>query len=200
MSTNSGLTRVRLSTNNNFIGFRHRINDVLQGKCHVFIARGEFMNSDVPTSIPALSSLYSGTNCPFLPLGDMDATGSNITWSEKTIDTDFSTIGAGYEITGTFVSITINRNMFQFITDLGHHRYSFLFVPEGTNDVLFAVSGVTITTEGNMGVVEDGLSKITFKVGRKANKVTDVIKFRKFASPNNTETDTDNDGTQQDEL
>jgi hypothetical protein len=152
----------------------------MHGKCFIYIAKGEFKPADIPHSQTALETLISGTNCPFLPLGDMDATGSNIAWSEKTIDTDFSTLGAGYDITGTFVSITINRTMFGFITGLGHSRYSFLFVPEGVNDVFFAVSGVTITTEGSLGVVEDGLSKITFKVSRKANKITDVIKFAKF--------------------
>jgi hypothetical protein len=178
----SGLSRITMNGNNNFAGFKHRINDVLQGKCHIFIARGEFLNSDVPSTKTALAGLINGSSSPFLPLGDMDATGSNIAWTEKTIDVDFSTLGAGYDITGTFVSITVNKNMFQFVTDLGHSRYSFLFVPEGTDDVLFAVSGVTITTEGNLGVVEDGLSKITFKVSRKANKITDVIKFARYSN------------------
>jgi len=182
----SGLTKVTMSGSSNFAGFRHSVNDVLQGKCHTFIARGEFLPSDIPSSKIALANLISGNNSPFLPLGDMDATGSNITWSEKTIDTDFNVIGAGYDITGTFVSITVNRNMLQFVTELGHRRYSFLFVPEGTDDVLFAVSGVTVTTEGNLGVVEDGLSKITFKVSRKANKITDVIKFARFSPSGNS--------------
>ena len=62
------------------------------------------------------------------------------------------------------------------------NRFSFLFIPEGTDDVLFAVSGVTVTTEGNLGVVEDGLSKITFKVSRKVNKITDVIKFARLTT------------------
>ena len=178
--TTSGLSKVFMSGNTTFTGFKHRVNSVLQGKCNVFIARGEFLPSDIPATKQALANLINGTDSPFLPVGDMDATGSNITWTEKTIDVDFSTLGAGFDINGTFVSITVNRNMFQFISELGHNRYSFLFVPEGTDDIFFAVSGVTITTEGNLGVVEDGLSKITFKVSRKANKITDVIKFAKL--------------------
>jgi len=197
MSNNTGLSKVFVSGSSSFTGFKHKINDVLQGKCYIFIAKGEFLNSDIPATKTALNTLINGSSSPFLPLGDMDATGSNITWSEKTIDTDFSVIGAGYDITGTFVSITVNRRMFQFITELGYDRYSFLFLPEGTDDVFFAVSGVTVTTEGNLGVVEDGLSKITFKVSRKANKITDVIKFRKFSDPHAHEHENGNSDTQE---
>ena len=182
MSNTSGLSKVNLTGASNFSGFKHRVNDVLQGKCNIFIARGEFLASEVPSTKAALLALIIGANAPFFPLGDMDATGSNITWNEKTIETDFSTLGAGYEVNGTFVSITVNKNMIQFTDELGHGRYSFLFIPEGTDDVLFAVSGVTVTTEGNLGVVEDGLSKITFKVSRKANKITDVIKFARLTT------------------
>jgi hypothetical protein len=174
---NTGLARIVMNNTTNFTGFKHKINDVLRGKCNIFIAKGEFNTVDIPTSKSQLASLINDTDSPFLPIGDMDATGSNITWSEKTIETDFSTLGAGYEVNGVFVSITINKNMFQFVSELGFSRYSFLFIPEGTDDIFFAVSGVTVTTEGNLGVVEDGLSKITFKVSRKANKITDVIKF-----------------------
>jgi hypothetical protein len=179
-TTNSGLSKVFVPGTTSFTGFKHRINSVLQGKCYIYIARGEFLGSDIPTTKVALANLVSGTDSPSLPIGDNDATGSNITWSEKTIETDFSTIGAGYDITGNIVSITVNKIMFQFISALGFTRYSFLFVPEGTDDVFFAISGVTVTTDGNLGVVEDGLSKITFKLSRKANKITDVIKFDQF--------------------
>ena len=183
----SGLSKVNLGGSNSFTGFKHRLNDVMQGKCNIFIAKGEFNSSDIPATQFQLQSLMSGSGSPFLPLGDMDATGSNIAWTEKTIETDFSTLGTGYEITGTFVSITVNKNMFQFLTELGYSRYSFLFIPEGVDDIFFAVSGVTVTTEGNLGVVEDGLSKITFKVSRKANKITDVIKFAKFSNNSNNQ-------------
>ena len=180
--SNTGLSKVTMSGNTSFEGFKNKLNDILQGKCYIYIAKGEFLNSDIPSSANALNNLISGTNSPFLPLGDMDATGSNITWTPKTIDTDFSTLVVGYDVNGTFVSITINKNMFKFVTELGYNRYSFLFIPEGVEDIFFAVSGVTVVTEGNLGVVEDGLSKITFKVSRKANKITDVIKFTKFST------------------
>jgi hypothetical protein len=207
--SNSGLSRTTLTGASSFTGFKNKINDVLQGKCYIYIARGEFWNNDIPSSKNQLGNLISATNCPFLPLGDMDAGGSNITWTEKTIDTDFSVLGAGYEVSGTFVSITVNKRMFQFISELGYSKYSFLFMPEGINNIFFAISGVNVTTEGNLGVVEDGLSKITFKVSRKANKITDVIKFAVFSSgttnpeyPNNTENNTNStgDGEEDDDL
>jgi len=181
----TGLSKVNLTGSTNFNGFLHLINDILKGKCFIYIAKGEFQTSDVPTNKNGLTNLISGSTSPFLPLGDMDATGSNVSWSEKTIETDFSTLGAGYEVTGTFVSITVSKKMLNFIDGLGNARYSFLFVPEGTDDVFFALSGMTVTTEGNLGVVEDGLSKITFKVSRKANKLTDVIKLAKLTSTTN---------------
>jgi len=176
------LSKPTLSTTSSFSGFKHRLNDVLQQKCNVFIAKGEFNQTEIPSSPAELLALITEPSNQFLPLGDMDATGSNITWSEKTIEVDFSTLGAGYEITGTLVSITVNAQMLQFITELGYSRYSFLFIPEGVEDLFFAVSGVTVTSEGNLGVVEDGLSKITLKIARKANKITDVIKFEKLVA------------------
>ena len=55
---------------------------------------------------------------------------------------------------------------------------------------------MTVTTEGNLGVVEDGLSKITFKISRKANKITDVIKFAKVSSNGSSQSEQENN-TQQ---
>ena len=177
----TGLTRIGMTGNNEFTGFKHSVYEIFKKKSHIYIARGEFLADDIPDDIDALMALISGTNSPMLPLGDMDTGGSNITWTEQTVDTDFSTLGSGYEINGTFVGITINQTMFRFINELGDHRYSFLFVPEGVDNVFFAISGVNVTTEGNLGIVEDGLAKITFKIKRKANKLTDVIKFAKLS-------------------
>jgi len=156
-------------------GFPHRVNEVLMGKCQIYIAKGE-IDTD-PETPQELQTLITTS---FVPLGDMDATGSNVTWSEKTVETDFSTLGVGFEVTGTFISVTVNEKMLSFASNLGHSGYSFLFMPEGATDTYFALSGVTVTTEGNLGVVEDGLSKITFKVNRKVNKLTDCVKFARL--------------------
>jgi hypothetical protein len=64
---------------------------------------------------------------------------------------------------------------------LGAKTYSLLFVPEGVNNIFFALNGVTITTEGNLPIVDgDALAKITFKTFRHANLIEDVVKFEEF--------------------
>lgn len=163
-------------------GFKHQLNKLLAKKCRIYIAMGEFDETDIPTDKAELATLYSATGS-FLPLGDMDNSGSNISWTEKTYKTDFSTVGMGYDVNGNFVGVTVTAEMLDFVSDLGHGAYSFLFVPDKTDDIFFALSGVTLTTDGNLAVVEgDTPSKITFKASRGANKITDVVKFKELSN------------------
>ena len=162
-------------------GFTHNLNKILKEKCRIYIAKGSFAAADIPATIAALAALYSGANAKFIPLGDMDSTGSNITWTQKTAEIDFSTVGLGYEIIGTFVGVTVSKDMIDFVSNMGNDQYSFLFIPDGTNNVFYALNGVTVTTEGNLVVVEnDALSKITFKASRKANEVNDAILYKEL--------------------
>ncbi|HPK40009.1 MAG: hypothetical protein WDA18_09305 [Candidatus Ratteibacteria bacterium] len=166
-------------TNTN--GFQHQVNAILAAKCRIYIAEGEFGDDDIPSDLEALAALY-GSSGDFLPFGDMDNTGSNISWTEKTYEIDFSTVGLGYEVQGNFVSVTITDEMLDFCGDLGRKVYSFLFVPDQAKDIFFALSGVVVTSEGSLSVVEgDTPSKITFRATRKCNKITDAVKYKKLS-------------------
>ena len=77
------------------------------------MAKGDFSNSDIPENIAALSSLYSGLTAKFMPIGDMDGSGSNITWTQRTYELDFSDVGLGVDVTGTFVAVTVTEDMIE---------------------------------------------------------------------------------------
>jgi hypothetical protein len=162
-------------------GFAHRANRLLTASHRVFIARGNFDNIALPSTIAAIKALYEGSSATFLPLGDMDGGGSVLNWVQRQYETDFSTVGLGVDVTATLVGITVMESMLDFASDLGNGEYTLLFVPDNINNVFFALSGVTLTTEGNLNIVEkDSVSKITFKASRKANKLTDVIKYKEI--------------------
>ena len=164
-------------------GFPHRSKKVLARKCRLYIAKGNIDNVVPPATIAALTALFTGTTAVYVPLGDMDNAGSNISWVERTYDIDFETIGLGYDITGTFVGVTVTEAMLDFCTNLGGDQYTILCVPDGVNNIFFAMSGVSLTTEGSLNVVEnDGVSKITFKASRKADNLTDVVKYRELTA------------------
>jgi len=163
-------------------GFEHRAYKVLSKKCNVFIAEGEFATTDIPSSTTQLTALYSGANAKFVPLGDMDASGSNITWSARTQKVDFAELQIGVDVVGTLVGITLTKGMLGFVSNLGMKQYSLLFVPDGLTNIFYALSGVFLSTEGNLPIVEESVSKITFKATKSANKVEDVVKYDEFTA------------------
>jgi hypothetical protein len=179
---NSGLRRPTLTAHTNYEGLKRDINNILKEKCLIYYSEGEFKSTDIPSTKTALLGLYTGENCPFLPFGVMDASGSNISWTEKEHKVDIETIGAGYEVSAQYVSVTVSEDMFALLTEMRKFKHSFLFVPEGRDDTFYAMSSVRVTTEGNLGVVEDGLGKITFKIKREVNDLTDVIKFKRLVA------------------
>jgi hypothetical protein len=162
-------------------GFQHKLNKILNEKCRAHIAEGSFTDADIPTMKKDLHDLYNGVSAPFNPFGDLDGTGSKISWTEKTYELDFTTVGLNVEVTGSLVSVTITSDSLKFASNLGQKEYSLLIVPDGTDNIFFALSGVTLTTEGDLGIVEnDHVSKITYKIFRKANKIEDVVKFKEL--------------------
>jgi len=164
-------------------GFPHNLLKLLKGKCRIYIAKGTFDSASVPDTISELLALYQGSNAPFKPLGEMDSGGSNITWTQQMTETAFHKVGLGYEVTGTFVSVTVSNEMFSFLKSVGTDLYSFLFVPDGDTQTFFALNGVTVTTDGNLVVSEkDSLSKITFKASRTVDDLSDVIMYEVLAA------------------
>ena len=165
----------------NMNGFPQTPTDLFKYKSSAYIARGFFTLADMPETITELIALYSGPSAKFKALGTLDNTGSNITWSQKTAKTDFHTIGMGTEITATLVILSISDDTITFTSDLGDGEYTLLFIPQGIDNIFYAISGVTLTTEGNIGIVDgDNFGKITLKAFREANKVSDILKFKIF--------------------
>ena len=160
-------------------GFPQKPTDLFKQKCHAYLAKGDFSTTDIPENIADLTDLYTGINPKFKPIGVLDNAGSNVTWSQKTAKTDFHTIGMGTELTATLVLLTISEDTIDFTADIGDDEYSILFIPQGTNNIFYALSGVTLTTEGNIGIVDgDNFAKITLKAFREANKLTDILIFK----------------------
>ena len=164
-------------------GFPHQANKVLAGKCRLYICKGSLDGVKLPENKAALKALYTGATAVFLPMGDMDNAGSHITWEQQTYDVDFSTLGLGYTVTGTFMGITVTTESLEFMDNLGFDEYTILCVPDGRDDVFFALSGVTITTAGNLDVVEnESISKVTYTATRRVNNLTDAIKYKELAA------------------
>ena len=159
-------------------GFTHKPEKIFKAKSRAYVAKGFMRSSEIPDNITALLALYEGANAKFLPFGTLDNSGSNITWTQKTAKTDFYTIGLGYEVVATIIGLTLSPEMLDFVTNIGDDEYTFLFIPDGTEDIFMILNGVTVTTEGNIGILDgDNFSKITFKMTKEANKLTDVVKF-----------------------
>jgi hypothetical protein len=163
-------------------GFIHQLNKVFKRRCRLYIAEGNLDDVADPTNIAALTALYRGASAVYLPFGDMDHTGSHITWTQDSYKIDHSELGLTYNVEGTFVGVTITKESLDFCGNLGFGQYSILIVPDGANDIYFAMSGVTLRTEGDLGVVNEGISKITYKASRSADSLTTVIKFKELAA------------------
>ena len=173
------MSLIRIQTPTTIFG--EGIKKVLRKKCRIYIAKGDFSQSDIPNDPDELKNLYSGVNPKFVYLGVMDKGGSNIAWTQSGIDIDFGKIGVEYDVNGTFVRITIDNNTIGFISEMGDDDYSFLFVPDGDTTTFFALNKTTVTTDGNLTVVEDGgISKVTFKANRRAERLDDVILYKVF--------------------
>lgn len=174
-----GLTKISTPAN----GFLHQANKILGKKCRVFIAKGKFDTADIPDTKAELAALYSGATAKFIPLGDNDESGSKIGWKQKTKKIDFSTIPLGYEITGVLVNVTITSEMLTFADTLGTEEYSLLFVPDSDDSTFFALSGITINTEGELPVMDgDNIGKVTFNLSKDADKIATVVKYAVLAS------------------
>lgn len=164
-------------------GFPFDVNKVMGKKCRIYIAKGTFDTADIPDTVSELSALYGGATPKFIPFGNTEGNGSNVTWNQKTKKLAFSTVGLGFTITGKMVNVTVCKEMFAFIDDLTTGMYSLLFVPDGDDSTFFALSGVSITHEGDLPLdKEDDIAKITFTLSRDADKLTDVIKLDVMAS------------------
>jgi hypothetical protein len=57
-----------------------------------------------------------------------------------------------------------------------------LFVPDGDVETFYALSGVTIATEGDLKVVDEELSKINFNISKNTESLSTVVKLDKFTS------------------
>jgi hypothetical protein len=163
-------------------GYPHGINKVFKSKCFVYIAEGKFDDTEMPNTITALKALYTGSLAPFVPFGRMEANGSQIEWEEQSIAIDFGEIPTGVEVNGELKGITFSKEMLSFVDEKGLNEYSFLFVPDGKENIFAAVSGVNIKSKGKMNVVGDGLSGISWLLNRKGNNISDIVLFDELSA------------------
>lgn len=157
------------------------VNSVFNKQCRVYIAKGNFDEADIPTDKTELTALYTGETAKLVFLGNLSESGSKIGWKQNTMAIDFGTIPTNTDITGSLISLMCDEAMLSFVeTQIGDH--SLLFVPDKGDDSLFvALSGITMSHEGEIPIVGKSESaKITLTLTANANKVTDVVKFKKL--------------------
>ena len=108
----------------------------------------------------------------------MDGSGSSVSLEAVTTEIDFGPVTLYYKVSGVLVSVSVESRMLDFVNSIGYEQYSLLFVPDETDDLFYAVSGVSISTKGAFGVVEgDTPSKITFEFARNVNEIKDALYF-----------------------
>jgi hypothetical protein len=158
------------------------VNSVFSKQCRVYVAKGSMEEADIPTDRASLQALYTGAEAKFVFLGNLSESGSKIGWKQNSIAIDFGSINTNTDITGTLISLMCDKNMLGFIeTQVGEH--SFLFIPDkGDDTILCALSGVTMSHEGEIPVVgKNETAKITLNLTANVNKVTDAVKFSNLA-------------------
>lgn len=163
-------------------GLPHDVNDILAKKCRVFIGKGIF-ETDIPDTKAELKALWSGAGAVFIPLGDLDEEGSYIEPKQKTIKLGLGTVAKGWEITGQIKGVTINKDMLNFVKSIDRGLYSLLFVPDGDDATFYALSGIHITTDLKLIVLDgDNVSNVIFYVTRDTDNLTSVVLLDKMAS------------------
>jgi len=163
-------------------GFPHEILEIFAKKHYVYIAKGTIDQSDIPATSTALKELFEGALAPFKPMGTMGPNGSRVKSTQNTIPVDFGKVGTGFSIEGSLNGFTFVEDSIRFVDSLGMDKYSLLFIPKGDGKRFCALSGVTITTETDIGIVDDDPSKIIYHIAGETNTLADMIIYRKFAA------------------
>ena len=163
-------------------GFPHAFTKIFAERCRVLIALGRIGIADIPKNKEELADLINGgVDSPWLPLGRLSASGSKVTGVPKTQEVDFGKFPTGVDVQIELNSIHFDEDMLEFVSELGVDEYSFMMVPDETDNVFYAVSGITLAPELSLPIVDgDSMATISFKGERKANKYTDVIYYKEL--------------------
>lgn len=176
----AGLSKPQVNEGDLDLGLLNEVNDVMAKSCQVFIAKGVFNESDIPTTKTELAELY-GASGKFVYFGNMASSGSNITWEPHKIKIDFHEIQTYIDVKGTLESVSVSKKMLDFL-DSQTGLHSFLFVPKGDSETFFALSGVMLAHNGNLTVVGEEISKVTISATRRVNLLKEVIKLDKLTT------------------
>jgi hypothetical protein len=161
--------------------FPHFAAKLLSARCNTYIARGSLAANEWPTTKAELLEMIQGSEAKFSAFGVLDGDGSEITWEDETYELDHSTVKTSVKLTGKYANMTVNADMLGFIDEIGSDIYTLLNIPVDSDDLYYALNGVTITTNGSIGIVKNGPSKIDFTATKKANKLGNVLVFREIS-------------------
>lgn len=179
----SGLSTITSSVSASF-SFTD-VTSVFAMPCNIYVAKGEFNTTDIPTTKALNIALYSGSTCSFKPLGMMDQNIGKIGWAQGSYNTDFYTVPTTYTVNAQISSLRMYPDMVNWLdSDDSKGLVSVLFVPAKdylVGKYFLAMSGTTLMSEGNINLNGDK-SVITMKLTKKDDKLTDIIKYSVLTS------------------